>query len=220
MTFIAKLLPAGVVSAEHIGSHFGTLLPEELAVLGRGAVQKRREEFAAGRTLARNALKSFGIPESPILCGPSREPLWPDGFIGSITHCEGYCAAVIGENASILSIGIDAEQNEPLPKDVLNIIAVEAERRWLDVAPRSLVNWDKLIFSIKESVFKTWYPVNRTWLGFEDACVQVYPERKEFEVTLLPKCSLGRPSVLSSLRGRYLVQGELLLTAIVVLQSI
>ena len=60
------------------------------------AVPKRRTEFRTGRAYARAALAALGCAPAPIPVGESRQPLWPNGFLGSISHSGPWvgCAAV------------------------------------------------------------------------------------------------------------------------------
>jgi 4'-phosphopantetheinyl transferase EntD len=150
----------------------------------------------------------LGVPQSPVLQGQRGEPLWPAGFVGSITHCEGYCAAVVTSSKDYESIGIDAEPNEPLPLGVADLIAVQAEKTWLQDAPKGAACWDRLLFSIKESIYKTWFPVERCWLDFDQAIVEIDPEAGTFKGAILHPRSLF-PDVIE---GRYLVTNSLLLT--------
>jgi 4'-phosphopantetheinyl transferase EntD len=150
----------------------------------------------------------LGVPESPVLQGQRGEPLWPAGVFGSITHCEGYCAAVVTSSKNYGSIGIDAEPNEPLPPGVADLIAVQAEKTWLQDAPQGAVCWDRLLFSIKESIYKTWFPVERCWLDFDQAVVEIDPGASTFKSAILHPRSLF-PDVIE---GRYLVTNSLLLT--------
>ena len=64
-------------------------LPEEEPLIAR-SVAKRRNEFVTVRHCARVAMERLGVPPSPILKGEKGEPRWPDGVVGSLTHCEGY----------------------------------------------------------------------------------------------------------------------------------
>lgn len=77
---ISTILPTDVVAVEQVGKPCGTLMEDESDALGH-AIQKRIEEFAAGRTCARLALNALGVPAQPILRGSSREPLWPLGIV-------------------------------------------------------------------------------------------------------------------------------------------
>jgi 4'-phosphopantetheinyl transferase EntD len=132
-------LPEGVVGVEAYADRWETeLLPEERALVAT-AVKKRRHEFAAGRNCARRALAKLGWPDFPVLSGPNREPLWPPGVLGSITHCHGYCAAVaapLAELKGILGIGIDAELNAQLPQGVVELVCRPSELGTLDKLTR------------------------------------------------------------------------------------
>src|SRR4051794_19903843 len=96
---IAEILPAGAVAEEAVGEvESAPLLPEEEAALGT-VVETRRHEFTIGRNCAHRALARLGFPPAPLLRGHYRQPLWPIGVVGSITHCSGYCAAVVAHRA-------------------------------------------------------------------------------------------------------------------------
>ena len=164
---IEVLLPSAVVVIEagH-GAPIDALLAEERAAIAV-SVPRRREEFTIGRSCARRALQTLGQPPCPILPGFHREPIWPAGFVGSITHCSGYCAAAVARE--IVTVGIDAELDEPLPSGVLEQVAAPVELEWLRSHLNGGICWDRLLFSAKESVFKAWFPLAQRWLGFEDA---------------------------------------------------
>src|SRR5205085_3369354 len=109
--------------------------------------------------------------------GTDRQPVWPPGIVGSITHCAGYRAAALATDQDLLSIGIDAEPHGPLPDGVLRAVALPGERDRLATLARDRpeVHWDRLLFSAKESVFQAWYPVARRWLRFEQADLTLDP---------------------------------------------
>lgn len=209
---ISNILPSGIFSVQQIEGFSGSLSSEEEKALGN-VVLKRRVEFTAGRTCARAALEQLGSPVASLLRGPKGEPLWPSGVVGSITHCAGYCAAAVTYKERFVSLGIDAEINEPLPEGTLEIVARPEELERLRGLPAASLCWDRLLFSIKESVYKTWYPLTRSWLGFEEASVTIDPATNTFQVELLMH---NYPEILSRLGGRYVVEGRHLLTAIAV----
>lgn len=172
---IARLLPPEVVAVELFHDPTGALLFAEEQALIANAVPQRRDEFTTARVCARRALAGLGYPPAPILPGPRREPLWPDGVVGSITHCVGYRAAAAAHAADVLTIGIDAEPHQPLPDGVFEWISLPAERSQLQAlsAAEPDVHWDRLLFCAKESVYKAWYPITKRWLGVKDADVTV-----------------------------------------------
>jgi len=212
---IAELLPPRVASASAQGDDpEARVLPEEAALVDR-AVESRRLEFLTARSCARRALQELGLPAAPILRGRHREPIWPPGVVGSITHCPGYRAAAAAMSRDMLALGIDAELHESLPAGVLERVSVPEERDWLERAATG-VHWDRVLFSAKESIYKACFPLTRCPLRFEDAVVSFEPETGHFQARLRA-AALGELSrELERLTGRFLVRDGLVLTAIAV----
>jgi 4'-phosphopantetheinyl transferase EntD len=211
---IEQLLPDYVACAECDGDDASAfLLRGEAAALGR-AVASRVREFTTARCCARRALEEFVAPPVALLSGPDREPLWPEGYVGSITHCDGYRGAAVARRRDALSIGIDAEIHEPLPPEILSLVTVDAERAWLSRAPAG-VHWDRLIFSAKESVYKAWFPLTHTWLDFGDVCVTVDVAAAGFRASLLDPPQLGGRAP-DSFEGRFRFTLRHIFTAIAV----
>jgi 4'-phosphopantetheinyl transferase EntD len=139
--------------------------------------------------------------------------MWPDGVVGSITHCAGYRAAAVARAADVAMIGIDAEPNEPVPDGVLDIIARPAERDMLNELSRRRpeVAWDRLLFSAKESVYKAWAPVTGTFLDFDEAELTFDATAGSFVARLLPP---GASVMGRELAGHFAVRDGLAVTAI------
>jgi 4'-phosphopantetheinyl transferase EntD len=192
-------------------------LPEEEPLIAR-SVAKRRNEFITVRHCARLALGELGFPPMPILKGDKGEPCWPDGVVGSLTHCAGYRGAVVGREAMVRSVGVDAEPHDVLPDGVLDAISLPAERSQMAALPAG-VHWDRILFCAKEATYKAWFPLTKRWLGFEDAHITFDVDGSgsggTFEsVILIDGATLSGPP-LTKLAGRWSVEGELVLTAIV-----
>jgi 4'-phosphopantetheinyl transferase EntD len=212
------MLPPEVAGVDTFqDSSRATLFPEEEAVIAK-SVAKRRSEFATARACARAALAKLGQPPAPIVPGLRGAPQWPAGVTGSITHCEGYRAAAVARTADVISLGLDAEPNEPLPGDVWDMIAVPGERARIDelIAAEPDVCWDRLLFCAKEAVYKTWFPLALRWLGFEEADIAIDQPSKTFAARLLVPGPPVAGIPLTWLRGRWLASRGLLVTAIVV----
>ena len=88
------------------------------------AVEVRRREFVTARRCAREALAKLGHAPVPIRSGPMREPQWPAGMVGSITHTIGFRAAAIAPRGVLASVGIDTEHNARLPVGIEESITV------------------------------------------------------------------------------------------------
>jgi 4'-phosphopantetheinyl transferase EntD len=173
---LAALLPAGFAAADAVGPDLEgplpPLWPAEQAGLGKGAVPARLVTYHWGRALAREAMTNLGAAPAAIPRGRSQEPIWPPGLVGSITHCTGYCAAAVARTSQWASVGIDAEVVQPVHKGMIERIATPAERQWMAGWPdirRAAV----ALFSAKEAVYKAWFPLTRSWLGFQDATVEL-----------------------------------------------
>ena len=211
---LERILPDAAVVVATAGEREVELFPEEAVAVGN-AVAKRRREFVTARACARAALARLGYPEQAVPAGPRGEPVWPAGVVGSITHCAGYRACAVAPASELLTIGVDAEPGEPLPAGLIGDIALPEERSWVEraSAEEPAISWDRLLFSIKESVYKAWFPLARSWLGFEDASVAIDPAGTFAAHLLVPGPTLGGRK-LDGFSGRWLAADGLLLSAI------
>jgi len=215
---LERILPAGVAVATRRDDDLDVSPFEREAEIVAGAVEKRRREFSTARACARDALAQLGLPRGEILSGARGEPLWPEGVVGSITHCDGYRGCAVGRHSDFAAIGIDAEVDAALPSGLLGDIALPEERRALAALTREdpAPSWDRLLFSIKESVYKAWFPLAGSWLGFEDASVSIDRARRTFSAHLLVPGPTLQGHQLDGFSGRWLAAEGLVLSAIAV----
>ncbi|MGH3888735.1 MAG: 4'-phosphopantetheinyl transferase family protein [Pseudonocardiaceae bacterium] len=220
---IEKILPGAAACAEAFDDPPDAVLyPQEEAVISR-AVDKRRREFRTVRHCARQALRELGLPPAAVLPGEHREPLWPPGVVGSMTHCAGYRAAAVARNRDLLTVGIDAEPHQPLPPGVLDAIALADEQVRIGelIAAHGASHWDRILFCAKESVYKAWFPLTQRWLGFHDAAVTIEPAAIDptegtFSTRLLVRGPKIAGQTLTGFDGRWLIGDSLVITAIAV----
>lgn len=152
----------------------------------------RRDEFSTGRHCAHQALlaANAGLPRD-IAMGRDREPCWPNGIRGSISHTKELAAAVVADASGGRSLGLDIERQQVLEPGVTSIIAGEEELRNISVFLwQSLQNnpgWQSgnntvtslpqlaacLAFSAKESIYKCLFPVHREWLDFKQVSIEL-----------------------------------------------
>ena len=190
-----------------------SLFPEEEAIV-RKAVDKRRREFASGRDCARRALARFGVTPAPIGSSTSRAPLWPLGFVGSITHCEGFTAAVVARNVDLRGIGVDAESSTPLGSELIRTVLTPGEIEWVEgaTAPAN-GDWSKVVFSAKESVHKCIHPLAGVTLDFLEVELTIQSEAGLFRArTVNPAPNVGH---LPDVEGCFAVTQEYVFTAAV-----
>lgn len=145
---------------------------QESALLHSRAVPARRRAFRLGRAAAHAALAAIGRDEEPILAGEDRQPLWPSGIFGSISHTAELGVALVAPADHTDGVGLDIEARRDAPELSTQVPRPE-ERRWLDHALAT--ERDDLLlalFSAKESIFKAFYPRVGAFFGFEAASLE------------------------------------------------
>jgi enterobactin synthetase component D len=186
------------------------------------SVIKRQAEFFFGRLAARKALQDFGAPTTEVLVGSDREPIWPCGTVGSISHIDGLAGAVVGPKARYCGLGIDLERVAHGQAQVaLRESVVDSEELSRLGAIGGILTLDQLVtlvFSAKESLYKTAYGTVGHFFGFEAARVQTVDEDQCIVVLTLtdhlhPNFPRGRDCVISFAR----LDSETFLTAMGVL---
>ncbi|SHE25428.1 enterobactin synthetase component d signature [Actinomyces glycerinitolerans] len=215
---LAGLAPPSVIVAEAFGDVDASLLPAERAHIA-GASSRRRAEFTTVRHLAGRALAELGLERPAMVPGPMGEPAWPDGVVGSLTHCRGYRAAAVARTSQVAALGIDAEPNRSLAGGVLARIASPAERENVRELVEALpdVAGDRLLFSIKESVYKAWFPLAHRPLRFGEAAVTI---RSDGTFTARLAAGADDDADGAGPTGRWAAAGGLLASAVVVLVDI
>jgi 4'-phosphopantetheinyl transferase EntD len=129
----------------------------------RGATAGRVVEFAAGRVAARRALGALGVDPVAVPVGARRMPEWPAGIVGSITHCAGLAAAVVGRTRDWWALGIDAEPALALEDEVRDSVTTPVERAALADPLDATV-----VFCAKEAFYKCWSALDGAVLEFTD----------------------------------------------------
>lgn len=122
------------------------------------SVQKRQAEFFYGRLAAALALREQGCADTGVAIGPMREPVFPPGLVGTITHTATVAAAAVLPGHCCRGLGIDIEQ--PIAANSIDSVEQLAlspgERALLQDLPQLLPYPVALalVFSAKESFYK------------------------------------------------------------------
>jgi len=206
---VLALFPAGVAGAELTDFALaGPLWPGEQQVVAR-AVHKRVAEFTAGRHVARLALAALG--ESPVAIPrrADRAPEWPVGIAGSISHCAGYCGAVVGRSAALRGLGLDVEPAGSVRPALWSQLArpgeIEAGGGAADPG------WATVLFSGKEAFYKAQHAITQSWVGFRDVELRRVDAR-HFEIVATADTPPQVAALLPA-RGAYLVGSTHVFTA-------
>lgn len=177
---------------ETAAAAFPELPPEERLLCAEASSRSRILSFQGGRIAARRALNQAGLADPPpILAGAHREPVWPPGWIGSISHdgeIAAAAAARIGARCTLVTtplraIGLDIELTQPRRADLITRIGKPDEIRWCEQHPEQCSLRTLQIFSAKEAVFKALFPLCGVVFGFLD--VELQPIESGFTATTL-----------------------------------
>jgi 4'-phosphopantetheinyl transferase EntD len=208
---LSSVLPPGVAFAWASADDRAELLPDEEPFVAR-AGDKRRREFAGGRACARRALGALGVPEVAIPSGRHREPVWPSGIVGSVTHTSTVCAAAAAKVDAYRAIGIDLEPDVPLEPDVAGRVCDDEELAAADALGVDAGTFAHVLFSAKEALYKCQFPLSTTFLGFRDVALEQGSRPGDFRAIL--RVAAGPLSIGHRFEGRWLRRGGLILSAV------
>lgn len=213
---------------EQTAAEFGLALPPAL----NGAVQKRKAEFIAGRYCAHAALAqlrgsldetngAMTNGQSAIGIGANREPLWPEGVVGSITHTQGYASALVARRNKVRAVGLDSETwIKPgsvacIRPQILTTSEGHAEQLQLFESP---LHYLTLVFSAKESLFKCLFPLVNRFFDFHAVLIILQPSGSrtggEFRFELLQNLNAEFHTGYTG-RGSYAIHNNCVHTAVV-----
>lgn len=149
---------------------------EEERLLPATTSPLRAAEFRLGRRAAHLALEKIGCEPQPVLRGNQREPLWPAGVVGSITHAGNHALAAAAFLSDAGGIGIDFEDRARFFPALDREIAVEDELIALGrMEGRAREDATIELFSAKESIYKAHYPRIGRYFGFDSARIEFAP---------------------------------------------
>lgn len=170
--------------SSQVESDYSYCLPESL----KNVALTRKHHYIAGRYCAIQAAKNLGFSLPVFPNAETREPIWPQGFIGSISHSKSIAISCIAEAQSFESIGIDAEEmiKTTTGENIASTIASVEELNYLKE-----LNFDfglTLLFSAKEALYKALYPLGRKFIDFKEATLsKVDLSSMSFELRLESK---------------------------------
>lgn len=160
--WVASVLPSGVAcectarSVTELNSH--------------SKFDKRRCEFAQGRACVHALLEQMGETQK-VGVAEDRSPIWPAGFVGSLSHSDAWIWGCVARESDLVSIGIDTEliASSAVRNDVQDTIATAAEWHLVEQFGLSPEQNFTLVFSAKEAFYKCWHPLVKTYFDFFDA---------------------------------------------------
>jgi 4'-phosphopantetheinyl transferase EntD len=171
MTAALKSLgPPGVVIRHRVIStgDEDALLPSETHTLRTSALKVRRQSGSV-RIVARQLLSTLGVHDAALPRTESGAPLWPPGFVGSLAHDASIAVAAAASAERYIALGIDIEPDEKLPPELVDVVTTLTEREQYSAN----ILQSRLLFAIKEAVFKATNPLDGVFLDFQDIMVDL-----------------------------------------------
>ena len=129
----------------------------------------RQEEYKAGRQCASQALNKLGSEENIVMLGTDGLPIWPMGFLGSISHSLDVAMAVVAASEKYSLIGLDLEKTNRLSEFAARRVIHPLE---ISFAEDNQVN-ASILFSLKESFYKAQFPRWHQQGNFRDLALSV-----------------------------------------------
>lgn len=165
--------------------------------------QKRLADFSTGRYCAIKALEQLGIQDAVIQIGEDRAPIWPEGIVGSISHCDSLAGAIVAKSSDHSSLGLDIEEIGRVTPDLWDLVFTENEKNYLsELSEEDTLIQSTAIFSIKEAFYKFQNPLTKTFLDFLDVEVTL-PDLTRVQVLA---DSIDSSSVVRNNRVSYYVE--------------
>ena len=191
---------------------FSNWLPEKM----KDVAQVRRQEFLAGRYCAFQASKMAGFELVTLPVAATREPVWPQGVMGSITHSKQLAISCVSISDDLCSVGIDAEEliKPILGKEIEHYIANEEELILLNKS--EFQKGLTVLFSAKEALYKALFPIVRTFIDFKEVKLIAFDsENGSFELELNSQ-NIVLSKYLGKYKGSFKQIGETIITLVLV----
>jgi enterobactin synthetase component D len=213
-------VPAGIcqvsVDVAQAAESFGAIdVPPHV----QGAVPGRQLQYRAGRFCALEALRTlapgrqFDVPAR----GPGGQPVWPDGFTGSVTHTAGFASAAVARTDGTAAIGIDTEEilSTAASREIAPAVALPGEIAAARRAGCDRLTALTLVFSAKEAIFKCLYSSVGRLFDFHDIrFLDADPAGRLFRARVVGDLGRSLPAGLI-LEGRFDIEAPLVHTGMI-----
>jgi len=181
------------------------LTPNENQLI-QAANPKRLTHFCTGRFCAKQAMQGFTGHSNEILRGPGKEPLWPVGVVGSISHSDELTGAVVASSRDIISIGLDIEKIGRVKSEMWDNLFTPDEKHYLASLPEEEKPlYTTLFFTMKESFYKLQYPLTKFRLWFDE--VEIRKNGETYSLVILREFA-GKKSLPASTDMNFIVCDE------------
>ncbi len=177
----------------------------------------RKAEFLSGYFLSKYVLNEAGCDVSEITV-ENRLPVWPNGYIGSISQCKDLVAVAVCETHLYLSTGLNVESvfTQEVATEMSFSVLDPLEKALLSAAGFDFPTMTSLAYSAKESLFKCLYQIKKTKSTFLDYRINyIDSEKQTIEFKSDVNTYVYEGDVLTP-KGHYLIDDSRVYTLVVV----
>lgn len=189
------------------------------------AQPKRQASYYYGRLCAHQALSQLNC-QTKVHMGMYNEPIWPKGFMGSITHTHEMAGAIASSHPLIKGIGIDIENI--LQSCDANIVfnsvltkkeAASFETEFRHTSQLSHAHLLTTIFSIKESFYKAAFNQVKRILEFDAIeIIHISEDRAQYRINDHDTCKALNISPEMTLTAHYQIMGKCVITILILMK--
>ena len=195
------VLPTDVADALLAHAEFKSILSDMSA-----AAPRRLRAFVAGRLCGELALERAGAGRSAVGRGCAGEPVWPAGWVGSISHTDHQAIAIVACHTHSKALGVDIEilASADAATAIIDVCLTARERERLSASSLERRSVATLWFSAKEAYYKAVYPDVRRFIDFDEVEV-LLSDSAGGELRILP---VDRSDGLPVLACRFAARGS------------
>ena len=194
---------------------FSSWLPERM----KNVAQIRQQEFIAGRYCAYQAAKMVGFDLVTLPSAETREPMWPAGVLGSITHSKKMAISCVSVSDDLSSVGVDAEEliKPSLSAEVEKVIATDEDLALLN--KNEYQTGITILFSAKEALYKALFPLVQTFIDFKEVkLTKLNTDEGSFELEVMSN-NVKLVNYLGRYKGSFKQLGETIVTVVSIPKS-
>jgi 4'-phosphopantetheinyl transferase EntD len=133
-------------------------------------------------------LSKVGAASSGVATGPEGEPLWPEGWVGSISHRSALSIVAIARSSDALGLGVDIEPDVPCSPELVRRLCSGREVSRIAALHQPTEAMARVVFSAKEALHKAQFPLTLAPSGLRHIEVLLEPDAfvARFTETLAP----------------------------------
>lgn len=157
-----------LLKVKHLMSSYFFVLPAYM----NAANDARKNEFICARLLSQAVLYTQFECLQNVTSPNHKLPIWPNEFLGCISHSKNKIVVAISDQYRALGIDIEHWVNDDFAEESQHLIlTAQDQQHWSNESPLLFYHFLTLAFSLKESIYKMVYPKSQSYIDFLEASI-------------------------------------------------